>query len=211
VKAAQHSSPVAETADDETKYVEVTCPSCECAVRVPLPPSVSALRLTTRRRAGRARFNGMLREFLEAESLRGNTLATSWADQLGVSDQHIYAQANPLQVTSVLAAGDLDALDPEDLLSLLDFWAERTRERIAPTPPARDPALFVLASASRTGQLATKVEYAVSKHSHGGERITGKEWRGIAKNLAEQERESRESKLAALAAAEVADREGRGR
>lgn len=176
----------------------------DLATRMPLAPRD----LSEARHAARARFNEMFHEHLRAAARSGVTLVSSWAARLGVSEQYVRRNGDPLHTTGVLAAGDLDALDPADLIAFLERWLDRVRERVAPTPPARDPALFVLASASRTGRLATRVEYAVSDRSHGGKRITAREWREIARDLEEQERDARESKLAAISAAEAADREG---
>lgn len=150
----------------------------------------------------------MFHAHLESEALKGNTLVPAWANTLAVSEEYVRAQGRITQITSVLAAGDLDALDPVDLVPFLERWLERTRARIAPVPPTRDVAGVVLTHMTNAGDLAGEVRSAMAHTSEGGEAMTTRELRKIEANLDRIEQHARIAKLGVRAAAEAAEREG---
>jgi hypothetical protein len=202
VKPAPCTTPTPEAGTD------ATCPKCGCEFPVVIPPLVAAARLNQARRRARAHFNKMLHQHLDFEALQGNTLVPSWANRFGVSDEYVYAQGRTTQITSVLAAGDLDALDPEDLVPLLERWLDRTRARVAPVRPSkkRDVTGVVLTHMTNAGDLADEVRTAMSHGSEGNEEIRGKEWRNIEAKLARIEEHAHIAKLGVRAAAEAEER-----
>jgi hypothetical protein len=151
------------------------------------------------RNAGRSRFAQFLHDYIVAAAIRGITLVPSWKTHWGVSAKTVYQWANPLKVTSAIAAGDLDSLPAEDLLPLLEAWTEEVRARLAPIAPADDPRLIALRASTRAGTLAD------SATRHMADNVcTASEWADVEGQCAEGEAEFRVAKLAARAARKAA-------
>lgn len=153
--------------------------------------------LSTSRKAARARFNRMLHKYMESAAMSGETLASSWASRLEVSEQYVRIQGNTQHITGVLAAGDLEALDPVDLIALLEHWIEVKRAKLSPPKPATDPRMIALESMTRVGEIAEKA----TRFMANGE-CDAREWAEMEAQLEQSERHARAAKLAARAARE---------
>lgn len=159
-------------------------------------------KLSPQRIAARAGFAEFLHAHFVAAHRRGKSLVPSWAVQLDVTEKTVRQWANMLKTHAVIGAGDLDAIEPVDLVELLEAWLERAKARLTRVEAMGDPRLVILGLMERVTDASKTVRRALSAKSLGGTRITADEWREFVRDLAELERQAREAKLAAQAAAE---------
>jgi hypothetical protein len=169
------------------------CETCTCDQQAPTR-ELSAVRI-----AGRAAFAKFLHDYFVRHHLRGASLVPAWAARWGVSETTVRQWANTLKTRAVVAAGDLDALEPADLLALLEAWAERVRTTLAPVAPATDPRSLALSLAVSIGDAAK-----VARKAMADGRCVRVEWEAVEAQFAAIEAEAREAKLAARAAGERA-------